>query len=276
MINMRLMRYMFRALFLHPSVIGWSILFTLFWLTMGAYIFSATASEAAAPTYTASWFATCVVISISSFAVSVGFTLHYQTGGLSHLFRYSKLTPRYYLVSAYVSSLVCSFLLGLVLMVCSIGMFSHRFGLELLPKDVVTVFSAITMAAVFFTSLSIVLNAVALKVTRKVRAAIFFAPFLVSYVSAMAYIYLKMGNLIYFNPFVCIQLLSMSGYLGEPVLQNFPDYQHFFQQAVSSVEKASIPMLFGSLIGWTVFLTVIALAILRQLYLKPMEEERVV
>ncbi|MBS7637147.1 hypothetical protein KEJ37_07465 [Candidatus Bathyarchaeota archaeon] len=273
---MRLIKYMVKALITSPAVVGWSILYTLFWLTMGAYIFSATASEVAALTYTASWFATCVVISISSFAISLGFTLNYQTGGLSHLFRYSKLTPRYYLVSAYVSSLVCSFLLGLVLMVCSIGMFSHRFGVELFPKDLATVLFAITIAAVFFASLSIVLNAVALKVTRKVRAAVFFAPFLVSYVSAMAYIYLKMGNLIYFNPFVCIQLLSMSGYLGEPPLQNFPDYQHLFQQTINNVEKSSIPMLFGSIIGWTVFLTVIALAILRQLYLKPVEEERVV
>lgn len=273
---MRLIKYMVKALISSPTVVGWSILFTLFWLTMGAYIFSSTVIEVTALTYAASWFATCVVISISSFAISLSFTLNYQTGGLSHLFRYSKLTPRYYLISAYVSSLVCSSLLGLILLVCSVGMFSHRFGLKLFPRDVAMVFSTIIVAAVFFTSLSIVLNAVALKVTRKVRTAIFFAPFLLSYVSAMAYIYLRMGNLVYLNPFVCVQLLSMSGYLGELVLENFPDYQHFFQQEVSGVEEASIPILYGSLMGWTVILTFIALSILRQLYLKPIEEERIV
>lgn len=273
---MRLIKFMVKALISSPAVIGWSILFTLFWLIMGAYIFSVNVPKPAALTYTASWFATCMVISISSFATSLSFTLNYQTGGLSHLFRYSKLTPKYYLVSAYVSSLICSFLLGLILMVCSIGMFSHRFGLELVPKDVVTVFSAIILAAVFFTPLSIVLNAISLKVTRKVKEAIFYVPFLASYLSTMAYMYLNMGNLIYFNPFVCIQLLSMSGYLGEPAPKNFPGSQYLFQQMTGSAEIASIPMLIGALISWTIFLTVIALAILRQLYLKPMEEERVI
>ncbi|MCX8167452.1 MAG: hypothetical protein N3D82_00280 [Ignisphaera sp.] len=130
----------------------------------------------------------------------------------------------------------------MILIVCTIGMFSQRFNTLMLPNDVLVIFFGIVLAGIFLTSLSLVLNLIALKVSRKIRGSIFFIPFLISYVSAMAYIFLGIGDIIYLNPFNSIQLISMSGYLRESVLKNYPDYTRLYHMAIS-----------GESINWITF-----------------------
>ncbi|BCU66752.1 hypothetical protein HS7_01890 [Sulfolobales archaeon HS-7] len=281
---MRLLYYLIRKLLTNPYVLGWSIAFTLFWVFMGAYVFSTDIAylNPSVPLqyyhetvyyYTAGWTGSIVLFSLGSFCTTLTSILYYQTGALSHLFRYSKLTPVYYLSSIYAGSVISSVVIGGLLTAITYMIFSNKFGFNVYPKALMTLLLYIVLSSVFLVSFSMLLDIIVLRTSRKMAGLINFIPLILAYVFGYGYLFINFDNTVYFNPYTVIETLVISSYLGKPVPINYFAYYTATNVSTSS-GLISLPLSILSLVVWTVVLTYISIVELRKLYYKPSQEGR--
>jgi ABC-type Na+ efflux pump permease subunit len=136
--------------------------------------------------YTAAWAGVIELLVLSSSSMTLTIILNYQTGGLPHLLRYSKLTPTYYIASLYSSNLILimQIVYSLILIIAVYTTFSNHFGINLYPKNVLSIVITLVISSLFFTSLSIFLNLIILRSTRKMQQLVDFIPLILGYVSA--------------------------------------------------------------------------------------------
>jgi len=276
---MRLLLYMVKRLITNPYNVGWSILFMLFWVLMGAYVLSSNVPKIvnAEKFYTAAWAGVIELLVLSSSSMTLTIILNYQTGGLPHLLRYSKLTPTYYIASLYSSNLIMQIVYSLILIIAVYTTFSNHFGINLYPKNVLLIVITLVISSLFFTSLSIFLNLIILRSTRKMQQLVDFIPLILGYGFGFTFIYLNMGSLVYFSPFAAIEALIISSYLNTQIPINFATLvtDNYKVYAINS-PQFSIPIALSSIIFWTIFLSLIGIIGLRKLYYKPLEEGRIV
>ncbi|QGA53693.1 hypothetical protein GFS03_03320 [Sulfolobus sp. E5-1-F] len=84
----RLFTYVVKRNLTNPNLIGWGILFILFWGIIGAYLMApgfikqipSIYTKIIYQSYVAVWYSDLVILSLSSLAVSIAFTLFYQSG----------------------------------------------------------------------------------------------------------------------------------------------------------------------------------------------------
>ncbi|AWR93250.1 hypothetical protein [Acidianus brierleyi] len=272
---MRLIYYIAKRLLTNPYDLIWAVGFMIFWILMGAYIFSPGIAHGEYYNqevyyYTSGWAGTIILFSLGSLSVGITAMLNYQTGGLSHLFRYSKLTPLYYISSIYIGSIIASLIIGSTMIAFTTVAFSNRFGFIVYPKDILLLIISIILTAIFLTSFSMFLSIITLKTTRKIREFINMVPLLFSFLFGFGYLYLKLNYFTYASPFTMVDSLTMSGYLGKPSPLNYASIILSGQ----SGSFISIPLAIISSILWTVVLTIIDIIGIRKLYYKPLEEEK--
>jgi hypothetical protein len=243
----------------------------IFWEIIGAFIESATIPKQAPSYYIASWGGILILMAASSLATGSTIMLSYQTGGLSHLFRFSKLTPKYYLGSIYAGITISTLFIILIIIGTSYLFFGSKFSYAVaFPKNIGVIFITSILTGLFYTALSVNLSVISLKITRKLTTAIGFLPLMLSYLFGFAYLYLNLKQVVIGIPFSDISMLSFYGYTGKnpPLYLGVGDY-------TSSI--STVPLLFPliSLITWIIILTITGMILIRNLYLKQLEEQRV-
>lgn len=283
---MRLLYYIIKRLLTSPAILGWGFAYMIFWILMGAYVFSSGMKPAdfynqeiygqVVNYYTAGYAGVIVLISLGTLSTGITYMLYYQTGGLSHLFRYSKLTPLYYVSSVYIGSIVVSVINGLIMILLTGITFSNRFGLSLYPKNPLLLVAFIILAMVFLTSFSMILNIITLKTSRRMRNFIAYIPLIFAFLFGYGYLFLNMNKESYLSPFTMINTLVMSGYLNRPAPLNYATLTTFnyYSGTPPAIINVSIPYAIFSLLIWTIALTIISIVGIRKLYYKPFEEER--
>ncbi|BCU69744.1 ABC transporter permease [Stygiolobus caldivivus] len=279
---MRLLNYTVKRLLTNPYILGWAVLFTALWAFMGAYIFSSgitalkssltpTLYQEAVYYYTAGWAGGIVIFSLGAFSTTLTSVLFYQTGSLSHLFRYSKLTPTYYVIAIYVGSVIASTVIGGVLIALVYFMFSNEFGFSVYPKSLVTLLPYILLSSFFFVSFSMSLDLLTLKVSRRAQNLITYIPVILAYLFGYGYLSANMSSVVNLSPYTVIQTLIMSAYLGKPAPVNYSSL--FVLNSLNpSGPTISVPISLLSISVWVAVLTVVDVMVLRRLYYKPLEE----
>lgn len=264
---MRLPIIFTKRLLTNPYAIGWGIVFVYFWIVMGALVESVNIPKSSAVYYTASWYGIEAMFANSAFAVSITFMISYQAGGLSYLTRFSRLTPKYYLFSLYVTMLTTTLVVSGIIGLGVISLFSYHFGELILPKNWGLFFLEPILAGLLFLPLSMVLVELTILTSRKLRNAISFIPLILTYLFGFSYLYLKLCNVVYYSPFVSIQAIGIQSFFTEDIPLNYTDY---------SGPTFNVGYAIASVIGWSIALSLIAMLLLRRLYYKSLEEERII
>ncbi|AOL17317.1 hypothetical protein BFU36_12030 [Sulfolobus sp. A20] len=269
---MRLLKYVTKRMITNPYLLFWGVGFLIFWEIIGAFVESSSIPKVvyAEEYYTASWYGIIITLSSSALGVSINYVLSYQTGGLPHLFRYSRLTPKYYLSSTYIGMGVVNLILSIVMLATTYLLFGIKFGFsEAIPKNFPLLLITALIAGLFYTALSFNLSMLTLKTSRKMENLIDFIPLVLGYLFGFSYLYANAGYVFAFSPFSEVAMLGISGFTGS----NPPIYtiqQTNPQQTITFV----YPLL--GLILWTLALSGVAVFNLRKLYYKPLEEGKTI
>lgn len=256
-----------------PAVLFWSIGIVIFWEILGAYVQSEGIPLSFAKYYTASWYGISMLISASALSVSTNYVLSYQAGGLSHMIKFSKLTSKYYLISIYAGITVVSVIIVSTILGSTYLIFGSKFGYSnVLPSNIAFIIVTFIFTGLFFTSLSINLTTIAIRTSRKLQPIINFLPLFLGYFFGFVYLYVNLGNLEILSPFTSIGMLSFYGFMGSnPPLVIIPSNINNIN-AIQNVTPI-LPLL--SLVMWILVLSLTGIIQMRNLYLKPIEEERI-
>jgi hypothetical protein len=255
-----------KRLLTNPYALGWGIAFMFFWIAMGAFIESASVSNSSAVYYTASWYGIIALLATSSFATSIAMMIYYQSGSLSYFTRFSKLTPKYYLFSLYFTMLVTTTVVSVIMGLGVVSLFSYHFGETIAPKNWGLFFLDAILSGVFYLPLSLFLEELTVVTSRKLSNAISFIPIILAYLFGFSYMNINLGNLVYYSPFLSIQVLGMQSFFTKSIPLNFND----FKGPTLNVYYAII-----SLIGWSIILSFASMLLFRRLYYRSLEEARI-
>ncbi|MGC9105585.1 MAG: hypothetical protein ACP5HQ_04075 [Thermoprotei archaeon] len=266
-----------KRVLLSPYALFWGVAFTYFWIFMGAFVMSANVPKVAAVYYTAAWFGTVLLLSSSSFAVSMSYMLAFQTGGLPYLMRFSKLTPRYYLASLYAASLLVTLVVAAVTTPGVILLFSYHFGEVITPASWGLAILSATLAGAFYIPFVLLIEELTLKLSPKVQTAIPFVPLMLSYLSAFTYINLEVGYAVYLDPFMAIDALAVQSFLTNRMPLNYASLttpKYFLLGGTSRGPYFDPALAIASVLAWVAVLSLASMALFRRLYYRSPEEAR--
>jgi len=280
----RLLLYTIKSILTHPGVIGWGVLFVLFWDVAGAYlqapsfIHQLPSSLQQFPSiehsiylqYTSTWYASLVILSLSSVAMGVAYILYYQTGTLPYLIRYSKLTTTTYFTSLYSGNLIASLILEALLTAVTVYMFSNNgIGISAIPSKIEIIILTILLSSIFFVSFSTFLNLIIIKLhAYRFQNLLNYIPLILGYLAfaTFTYVTLKSPAVYYSNPYMAIEILLYEGYFGSFKFAN--------ATGAETTLNLSITLLSLSIIAWIVMLNVINFILLRKMNYTSIEEGR--
>ena len=271
----RVLIYTTKRILKSPSVIGWGILFILFWGFIGAYIFAPSFAKeipseylnTSYQSYTAAYYADLIILSLSSIAVSISFMIFYQTGTLPYLLRYSKIKISSYLISIYSGIMIAVLIIGLLITFSISIMFSNNgLGISTYPSKPYIIIPVIVLGTLFFTSFSIFLVLIQVKLgTMKLQNLFGYIPLILGFLFYSLYTFSTNYPQIldYISPYLLIILLLYYGYSGGIPPVNI--------QNSDTVSLSTVVLL--SLV-WTIAFTVIDMMLLRKIQFVDVEEAR--
>jgi len=277
-----LLLYTIKSILTSPQLLGYGILFDLFWGVIGAYVMgpnfisqlpSYQLSSAEKHTvylqYTSVWYADLVIMSLSAIATGITFMLYYQTGTLPYLIRYSKLNTSTYFTSMYSGSLIASLLLELLITVTTVFMFSNSVGITVTPSNIGIITLTVILASVFFISFSTLLNLVIIKLRAyRLQNLFSFVPLILGYLAfaVFTFVTLKSPAAYYSNPYMAIEILLYNGYFGK--------FEFVNATGVTTILNLSLGLLLLSTVAWIVLINAINYVLARKIYYVSLEEGR--
>ena len=274
----RLLLYTIKRILTSPQIIGFGVLFDLFWGVLGAYVMapsqfshSLVAEEQSGYLYfTSVWYADLVIMSLSAIATSITFILYYQTGTLPYLIRYSKLKTSTYITSMYSGGLIASLILELLISVTTVLMFSYNgVGITVTPSNIGIMILAIILASIFFISFSTLLNLIIIKLhAYRLQNLFSFIPLILGYLAfaVFTFVTLKSPAVYYSNPYMAIEILLYDGYFGKFAFVN--------PAGTETTLNLSLGLLSLSTVAWIVILNVVNYILFRKMYYVNLEEGR--
>ncbi|MEM0355227.1 MAG: hypothetical protein QW716_00970 [Desulfurococcaceae archaeon] len=286
----RIAKFFSKTFIKNPYLWFWSIFFVLFWLIMGAFIFSRGITKEniskqiemeypefkylpenervsiiedvwkrVALSYTGSWLATCIIISFASTVSGVTQGIFYSVLPLRFLTRYSKVNEVTVLLGYIFGLIIVLVFQFIVLLFATIGMYSYRFGLRITPENPLGLL-IVTLAISIFKFLFSLILGLTVVILRKPRALtmLSFVPLILSYALSMAQIYVG-GKAINLSPInSSISLLYYYFTNIEPPL-NEP-----LTASLTNVEKVKPIFAWSILLSWIALLSLISLVLMRK------------
>lgn len=277
---MRLQLYMTKKLVINPQNLGWSLFFVIFWLAMGAYVFSSNIPSNLPSNiyqaYASAWFGIATLISMSSISTSLTFSLAYQTGAIPYLLRYSKMRAISYVSAVLASGLITGLAYGIVLLILTDIMYSSHFKVSLPPANIPLTIAFVLLSSLLYTAFSLFLQLIRVKYLGFAPATIqivSFVPLLLGYLFGFSTLFLHLNKgIIYASPFSSAEFLLAKGYYGGVVyLSPLAELGEANSGEVFSVETGVI-----SIIGWSILLLLISLVLFNKVYYRSIQEGRIV
>jgi len=273
-----LLLYTIKAILTNPQLLGWGILFDLFWGVMGAYVIAPHVFSDVPPSekptaylqYTSIWYADLVIMSLSAIAVSITMMLYYQTGTLPYLIRYSKLKTSTYFISMYSGSLIASLILELLITITTVLMFSNSIGVAVTPSSIGIIMLTIILGSIFFISFSTFLNLIVIEFhAYRLQNFFNFLPLMLGFLAyaVFTFVVITSSAVYYSYPFLTIPTLLYYGYFGSFKFENVAGNEITL--------NLSLPLLSLSIIAWIVVLNVINYILVRKMYYVSLEEGRI-
>lgn len=219
-----MLKYFLRALFTNKALWGWAVLFMGFWLFLGSYVFgsSGISGKTGWDIDTGVWFSIIGLLSASVIATPVSYTAYYASPALTYGIRYTKLKPSRYLFNLLFSTAIVTIIVGAVIMIMTVILFSSRSGFLMIPSAAWTALGVFFLSGVFFFLLSISLvlfvnNHLGL---RNMTLVAFF-PQILSYIFGLSQVGVQLpSDLVYAAPFSDIPRLLYLAWLGKPSYLN--------------------------------------------------------
>lgn len=266
---MALITYYTKGILSNRNLWFWGVAFMIFWIILGAYSFAQGIPDTKAATgaYTASWYSTIALYSLSSLSISIAYSIYYASSSLVYSFKYTKLKPISYVGTLVGSSSVLGILLSAIMLVCTYALFSERFGFNLIPADPVGVVLVSALAGIFMMTLSMLLVSIAVNyVGLQNISLVSFIPLLLAFGLGFTQLFTALPvALTYASPYNAIDSLLYQAYGGNPA-------------TVQLVNPSSTPLywpyLLASLIGWIIVLLLADSFFLQRLKPRQVEEGR--
>jgi len=281
----RLLLYTIKSVLTNPAIIGWGILFMLFYGIVGAYFEApsfihqlSSSPQQVSPAYqhieylqyTSGWYTDLVIISLSSIATGIAFTLYYQTGTLPYLIRYSKLKISTFFTSIYSGNLIASLLLELLLTAVITLMFSNNgVGIGVSPSNVGILILAIVLGSLFLVSFATFLALLIIKLHAFRLENLFnFLPLILGFLAYAIFTFTTITSpaVYYSNPYMTIEILLYKGYSGS--------FELYGDAGTGIYLHLSIGLLMLSTVAWIVILNLINYVLARKMYYSSVEEGR--
>ncbi|MUN27903.1 hypothetical protein [Sulfuracidifex metallicus] len=274
---MKLFIYLIKRTLTNPYLLFWSIAFVTFFIVMGAFLESKSIPdvEEARQIYVSTWFGVVILLSFSASSVTTSSIVSYHTGGLPHLFRFSRMTPLYFVVSIVLSNLVVIGVIGAYMLIAVYGMFSYAFSSPFPPNDLIMCILTIFLSGLFFSSMSLFLGILSSKLNRGMSRFVDFLPLILGYLFGYAYLYVNFGSLVYVSPFNSIELLGESAYSGKGAPLDFAKASVQIAMNNNNYVQASDLLMSLSLLVWFMLIVIADVFLVRRLYLNPLEEGKV-
>lgn len=249
-----------KSLLTNPYILFWSILFIEFWVLMWAYIFGnyIYPTEEAVRIYTATAYGNLLMLSLSGASVTIASSLLYSSKSIRYVTKFTKLSPSRFLLENLTSSLIALLAISAVMFISVTGVFFARFGLVVMPVDVVGLSFSIFLGTLFIYAMALFLN-FSVIVLRAPKSASFisFLPLILAF-SAYASLWIDFGNVTYFSPFNCIVSVCYYYFSGQaPPTGNF--LVHGEQNLVN------VTLAIGSLISWSIILMMLNVVLLKRM-----------
>jgi hypothetical protein len=266
---MALITYYTKGILSNKNLWFWGVAFMIFWIVLGAYSFAQGIpdSRVAVGAYTASWYSTIALYSLSSLAISIAYSIYYASSSLVYSFKYTKLKPISYVGTLVGSSSVLGVLLSAIMLVCTYGLFSERFGFNLVPSNPVAAILASALAGVFMMTLSTLLVTIAVNyVGLQSMSFVSFVPLLLAFGLGFAQLFTSLPvALTYLSPYNAIDSLLYQSYSGNPAT---------VQLVNPSSAALQWPYLLVSLVSWIAALLLADSFLLQRLKPRQVEEGR--
>lgn len=250
------------------STWSWGLLFMLFWLFMGAYVFESGPVAAGQSLYiVASFFSLFGLVSYSSIAISFAQVTMYSSQALPYAFRYTRLTPGRYILDFIASFLVMSVIFSSLLLAFSYVIFSLRFGTSVPPADPLLTILISALAGVFLASMDQVLVIFTINhLGLKSMAFVSFIPLLLTYALGFPFLFVSIPQFINyispFNGFIALLYSSYSGAAAHSTLSNVAS------PVINEYLSAT------SVIAWVIVLTTLSALMVRNIRPRNLEEQR--
>jgi len=280
----RLFLYTVKRTLTSPALLGWGILFALFWGVIAAFVgapsFISQLSSFHLPSaiehteylyYASGWYADLVILSLSAIATSVAVTLSYQTGTLPYLIRYSKLKTSTYFTSMYSGSLIASLILELLFTAIITLMFSYNgVGITVTPSNIGIIILAIILGSIFIISFATFLNLIMIKIhAYRLQNLFNYIPLIIGFLFYAIFAFApptKSSMFYYSNPYMSGIVLLYKGYTGS--------FKLLFSANNEVPIHLSLGLLSLSIVAWVVALNVINLVLVRKISYANIEEGR--
>ena len=289
----RVCRFYLRSILSDMNFWGWSVAFLIFWLFMGAYVYGAGVTmeefikqfpEGTPRTiideawnkyvlyYTASWYGSIALFSMSSLAVGLIYYIYYSTIPIRYLIKYSKASVSKFYAGFTLAAITGIMVSVVILIATTTLLFSYRFyGVGLLklenlivPKSPVGVLATTIAGGVlmYFISSTIALLVVVLRKPRALGLASFL-PYVLSFGLGMAGL-IATGGSIHFSPYNIILALNYHYYANATLVLDEP-VTLMWRSAMEGTGQVLEPgTLWLALLGWIALFALISIALFKK------------
>jgi hypothetical protein len=267
--DLSLLKYYTKGILSNRNLWFWGVAFMIFWLFLYAFGFSQYVpdTQAALLQFSAVSYGTIALFSLSSLAISIAYSIYYASSSLVYSFRYTKLTPISYVFTLVGSSSVLGIILSVLMLVCTFGIFSAKFGFDLVPADPVGAIVVSALAGVFMMTFAmflvlVVVNYMGLQNVGLVSSV----PLILAFGFGLTTINSALpSGLLYASPYNAIQSLLYMTYGG---------LSPHVQLTDPSSGALQWKYMLASLVAWIVFLLGVDSFLLRRLKPRQVEEGR--
>ncbi|MCL5787518.1 MAG: hypothetical protein M1581_02750 [Candidatus Thermoplasmatota archaeon] len=153
-------KYFIKSMLKNRNLWGWGVLFMLFWLFMGAFVFTSgfPKQEVYYKLNAAIWFGLIGLISASTLATSISQSIYYGNSSLAYAFRFTTLKPSGYISSFMLSAAIIGGVFSGIMLTVTYAIFSYNTGYMLIPKfPYVSVITGFAAGAFMFLLASIII-----------------------------------------------------------------------------------------------------------------------
>ncbi len=214
-----------KAVTLHPAVIGWAVLFILFWVVMWVYVFGSDILgyrgkpwyAEVVSSYVATMFGGLGIISMGSVATWLTGNIVSSSAAVRYLTRYSRLTPRRLLLEDVSASLASILIVVAIVIAASILLSWQRYGVLVKPRHPLALAGLLALLGLYFYTLSLAMGYTVLATgsPRSMKAVASMLPLALSFIP-YALLFTSYGNAAgYIYPPVGLQALIIAASSGK-------------------------------------------------------------
>ncbi|QIW23854.1 ABC transporter permease [Sulfolobus sp. S-194] len=265
-----------KSLFIHyirrlvlKANLSWVLGFLIFWSILSMLLINVykPSNFREYALYISLGYSSTTLIALSTFAIGIAFAIFFNAQALPFMFKFSKLTPLKYIIAFYSANLLDAEIISIFSILVFI-ILTKLNGNVVLPSNPGLLIVGIFFEGLFLISIAILIELFSLIKIKMLQYSLFllYIPMFIAIASYFLYTVYPYSNPIldYANPFLSSMLLTVYSYYGHSLPISARDYN----------STLSIPYLFLGILPWVLVLTVVDILLLRKIYLRQAEEQR--